>query len=168
MALGLEIEESSLWSVGDYLRGVNQEIKAALREISGQPVSPEFARALHNLQTTYAQAVESYTTVYRAVYGEVPAGLAALPIGIAAWTAWQWVIAAVVVGGILYTALQTFRNALQVWRDQVRSGVIQALPPAERAPAIEQLFPSGAGDWLSENMLLVAGAALGLMILTRR
>ena len=170
--MAYEIQEASLFSVGDYLRSVNVEIKNTLQEIAGKQVTPELASALHNLQVNYMKAAEYYTTVYRAVYGEVPVGLSALPLGIAAWSAWQWLIAAVVAGGILYTALQAFRNALQVWRDRVRAGVVYTLPPEQRGSAIDQLFPadtmSNLTSWLSENTLLVLGGILGFVLLTRR
>jgi len=161
MALGLEIEESSLFSVGDYLRGVNQEIKAALVDIGQQPVGSvpvEVARSLHNLQLTYEQARVAYETVYRAAYGTVPTGLAALPVGIAAWAAWQWLVAAVVAGGLLYTAVQAFRDTVRYWREGLRAEQGQRLPPVE----------SSWEAWIMDNLLLVGVGGVALILLLRR
>ena len=119
-----EIEQSELDFVGNQLRSINQEIKVAFAEMAGKQVPADVARAVHNAQLAYDQGREAYTTVYRAIWGSVPTGLTgaglgiALPVGIAAWGVWQWLIGALAIGGLIYTAMATMRDVVRIWRER--------------------------------------------------
>lgn len=169
-----DVSSTQIWQTGAQLRTVNQQIKAGLIEAGRVALSDrnntEFrnmASALRQLQTEYVRAAELYTTVYRAVYGEVPQGLgvilAAVPLA-----AWLTLGAALAV---IYRYSSTLETAMNAWRERLRVRVIQELPPEERADALRKTLPPVNGDflsWVERNLPLVLGiGAIGVIALRR-
>ena len=169
------LELSDLFNVGDKLRSINRELKAALVEAGRipmearmTPAAAQLAQALQKANAAYDQGREYYTTVYRAIYGKVPEGLAGtglglIPLGIAAWGAWSWLVVALAAGGIIYTAFQTLRDSLRIWRERglIRAGATGQDILDAGAPA-DELLGIGTNWWLLGGL-----GAIGAIILIK-
>jgi len=186
--MAVELSLANILNYGDQLRSVNAEIKTVLQEIGRQPVGSTpygVATALHNLQTKYNEARELYTTIYRAVYGEVPSGLGVFPLAAVPLAAW---VSLVVAMGVLYTYINVLKDLVQAWREQ-RSGSLQQSKTAvlqanlnraessgdasavafyrqQLAATTQQpAIPSDLVAWVQSNALYVGAGFLVLMFL---
>ena len=151
------IEAMDLLNVGDKLRAINQQIKTTLQEIGGQPVGSvprDIAITVQNLEREYNKARELYTTVYRAVHGEVPVGLGLVLAAVPA-LAWASLIALMVV---IFRYSATLEKAMLAWRENLRVRQGSILPPVQ----------DSIGEWFSDNALWVAVGAFGLILILRK
>jgi len=157
---------SDFWNWGDRLRELNQRLKNAAYAMGRQPlgtVPREIAQALQNAQANYFTARDQYAYGYRLITGTYPEGLAAIPL-----------VPLAIIAAIIAALANAFRYAsvVEEWltlrQQETASGVIQMLPPEQRASVASQIFPQGTEDWLKENVIWVAAGGLALILISRR
>jgi hypothetical protein len=186
------IEIADVMNVGKGLQAINAQIKDALASFAAAPPTPEAARALNDLQREYEKYRELYTTVYRTVTGEVPTGLGAFFLLGAPLVAWQALVVALAVGGILYKLSGALRDAIAAWRER-QANAAQAAKIAALQRGIDQATAAGDkptadayrvelanvlrqpsfgsqdfGTWLQQNWVYVGLGALAFVIVLRR
>ncbi len=182
------IETADVLDVGKKLRAVNAEIKAALQEMSGKKVPVDVAVALHELQKKYSEARELYTTVYRAVYGEVPTGLGVVALLGAPLWAWLTLVGMLSAAGIFVSLSHTLRVAMRAWRQGselqtekisvIQENLRQAEASGDTAgvtfyreqlsEVLQQPITPGILGIIPQSLVLVAAGALVLVLVMKR